>query len=75
MPKLPILKPKHIISALQRADFVIHHQTGSHVRLIHNTMPRRSVTIAIHGKDMPKGTLANVIRQSGLTAEEFLDLL
>jgi predicted RNA binding protein YcfA (HicA-like mRNA interferase family) len=29
MTALPILKPKEVIRALQRAGFYIHHQTGS----------------------------------------------
>jgi len=75
MPKLPILKPKQVVQALKRAGFVVHHKTGSHARLIHCTISERKVTIPIHGKDIPKGTLANIIRQSGLTIDEFLELL
>ena len=75
MPPLPILKPGQIIRALNRAGFLIHHQTGSHARLIHPTIPERKVTIPIHNKDVPKGTLANIIRQSGMTVDEFLNLL
>ena len=75
MPKLPILKPKQISAALQRAGFVVRHQTGSHVRLIHSSISQRSVTVAMHGKDMPKGTLAHIIRQAGFTVEDFLKVL
>ena len=72
MPKLPIAKPKQVIRALQRAGFYIHHQTGSHARLIHKTNSEKRVTVPIHNKDIPKGTLANIIRQTGLTMDEFL---
>ncbi len=75
MPKLPILKPKQVVQALKRAGFVVHHQTGSHARLVHGAISERKVTIPIHDKDIPKGTLANIIRQSRLTIDEFLELL
>ena len=75
MPKLPIVKPKQVIRALRDAGFYLHHQTGSHARLIHSTDPTRRVTVPVHNKDIPRGTLANIIRQAGMTIEEFIDRL
>ena len=72
MAKLPVVKPKEVIRALQHVGFYIHHQTGSHARLIHPTNPTLRVTVPIHNKDLPKGTLANILRQAGLTVDEFL---
>lgn len=72
MAKLPVVKPKEVIRALQKAGFYIHHQTGSHARLLHATDLDRRVTVPIHNKDLPKGTLANILRQAGLTIDEFL---
>jgi len=37
--KLPVLKAKEVVRALQRAGFYIHHQAGSHARLLHRTKP------------------------------------
>ncbi len=48
MAKLPVVKPKKVLKALQRAGFYIRHQTGSHVRLVHQTEPHRRVTIPMH---------------------------
>jgi predicted RNA binding protein YcfA (HicA-like mRNA interferase family) len=31
--------------------------------------------VPVHAADLKRGTLAAVIKQAGLTAEEFLDLL
>lgn len=75
MDSLPVLKPRVVVNALLRGGFYIHHQTGSHVRLIHETRPDLRVTVPIHSKDMPKGTLRRIIRQADLTVEEFLQLL
>lgn len=70
--KLPALKPKVIIRALERNGFYIHHTTGSHYIL---KKEKQRVTIPYHNKDLKPRTLASIITQSGLTVEEFLDLL
>ncbi|NIS39046.1 addiction module toxin, HicA family, partial [Candidatus Saccharibacteria bacterium] len=44
MATLPVVKPKEVIKALQRAGFFIARQSGSHVRLIHQTESSRRVT-------------------------------
>ncbi len=75
MPVLPIIKPTQVIKALKRAGFYIHHQKGSHARLLHKTKPELRVTIPRHRKDIPKGTLANILRQANLTVEEFINYL
>ncbi len=75
MAKLPVAKPKEVVRALQKAGFYVHHQTGSHARLLHATDSTRRVTVPMHNKDLPKATLANIIRQSGLTVDEFLSHL
>jgi len=75
MDSLPVLKPRQVIAALLRSGFYLHHQTGSHARLVHETKSNLRITVPIHSKDMPKGTLRRIIRQAGLTVDEFLKLL
>jgi predicted RNA binding protein YcfA (HicA-like mRNA interferase family) len=70
--KLPALKPKVVIKALERHGFYVHHTTGSHYILKKGSL---RVTIAYHSKDLKPRTLASIIDQAGLTVEEFLDLL
>jgi predicted RNA binding protein YcfA (HicA-like mRNA interferase family) len=75
-PKLPVLKPRQVLAALQRAGFYVHHQTGSHARLLHSTRPELRVTIPIHNKDLPPSFLKRrILKQANLTEEEFLGLL
>ena len=74
MPKLPILKPREVLRVLSKAGFYVHHQTGSHARLFHTARPDR-VTVPIHPGDLPSSVLISIIRQSGMTKEEFLNLL
>lgn len=70
--KLPSLRPKKVIKALERNGFIIHHITGSHHILKKGKL---RVTVPYHNKDLKPGTLASIIKQAGITVEEFLDLL
>lgn len=74
-PKFANLKPREVVRALQRAGYVIHETTGSHVHLKHPLRPGR-ITIPYHGRfDLPKHIVKSIVRQAGLTNEEFFRLL
>lgn len=70
--KLPALKPRQVIKALERNGFYVHHISGSHYILKKDAL---RVTVPYHNKDLKLGTLRSIIAQAGLTVEEFLDLL
>ena len=72
--ELPSLKPGEVISALERAGFTVRRQTGSHV-ILYKPGLRRPLSIPLHAKEMPVGTLHAIIRQANLTVNEFLKLL
>lgn len=72
-PKLPTVNSTQIIRALERADFYIHHQTGSHITLKHPD-GRRTV-VPFHRQDLKKSTLKSILRQTGIDAETLMDLL
>ena len=72
--KLPILSGKEVVKALKKIGYEIDHQTGSHIILRHKNPPHRRLTIPNH-KEIARGTLRAIIRQAGLTREEFLKLL
>ena len=74
MPKLPVVSGNETISALKRGGFVRDRQSGSHVTLRHHER-RRSATIPAGSADLPPGTLRAILRQAGLTVEEFIRLL
>ena len=74
--RLPSVTARDVIRALQNAGFSIVRTTGSHYRLVHDIDPTRQTTVALHkGKDIPRGTLRDIIKQAGLTVDEFIDLL
>ncbi len=65
---------RDVIRKLRRAGFVFDRQAkGSH-EIYYNPKTKRRVTVPNHPGDLPKGTLRAIIKQSGLTIEEFLKL-
>ena len=74
MAKLPVLKSKELIQALERVGFQIVRQRGSHVRLRHPD--GRVVTVPIHaGQDIGRGLLRKILRDTELSVEELTELL
>jgi len=70
MPKLPVLSAKQVIKALERIGFKIVRQSGSHIHLW-NDQRRILVTVPNH-KELAKGTLNGIIKQSKMNRDEFL---
>ncbi|MBR0756849.1 type II toxin-antitoxin system HicA family toxin [Bradyrhizobium jicamae] len=74
--KLPVVNGRRVIQALTKAGFVVNRVTGSHHVLVYPGDPTRTVTVPVHaGRDLKPGTLRSIIRQAGLTVEEFVELL
>ena len=74
MAKLPVLKSRELISALQNAGFSIIRQKGSHARLKYPD--GRVVTVPIHaGQDIGRGLLRKILRDVDITPDELLELL
>jgi predicted RNA binding protein YcfA (HicA-like mRNA interferase family) len=64
-----------VIRALQLMGFLVHHVKGSHYYLKHPDRPMSRVTVPFHRQDLPPGTLRSIIRQAGLSVEEFVAFL
>jgi len=74
MPKLPIISGTEVVKALKKVGYEIDHQTGSHMILRNKNPPYRRLTVPNH-KTIAKGTLLAIIKQAGLTRDEFFELL
>jgi predicted RNA binding protein YcfA (HicA-like mRNA interferase family) len=73
--RLPALRPRQVIRALGRADFFVHHVSGSHYALRHQQRTHLRVTVPYHNRDLRPKTLRSIIRQAGLSVDQFIDLL
>jgi predicted RNA binding protein YcfA (HicA-like mRNA interferase family) len=71
--KLPVVSAAQCVKALGKIGFEVYRQRGSHIVLIRKS-PLAQTTIPNH-KELDRGTLRAIIRQTGLTVDEFVALL
>ncbi len=75
MTKAPSLPYDQVIRALQRDGWVVVRQRGSHVRLQKHTIAETlKLTVPTH-RPIKRSTLAHILKQAKLTAEDFHKLL
>ncbi len=75
MPKLPVVSGKELIAALKKAGFVEVRQKGSHISLQKITPDATYRTVVPQHRELSKGTLLDILHQTGLSREDLLDLL
>jgi len=71
--KLPVVSGAECVKALGKIGFEVFRRRGSHIVLVRKSPPAQT-TIPNH-KELDRGTLRAIIRQTGLTVEEFVALL
>jgi len=68
------VKAERLIKVLGRAGFEPVRQRGSHVILRHGD--GRVIVVPVHeGEEVGRGLLSKILREAGLTREEYLRLL
>ena len=72
MPKLPRISGWEAIRALERLGFAQVRQQGSHV-VLRKELPEGATgcVVPLH-RELAAGTLRGILRQAGVTPEEFL---
>lgn len=73
MSSLPVISESQCIKALQQVGFVIRRRKGSHV-IMQQADPYAMVVVPDH-KTLKRGTLQGIIRDAGLSVDEFIELL
>ena len=72
--KLPAVRAKEVVRALEKAGFTQWRQKGSHLTM-YRAADQRVLTVPMHfSKTVPR-TLRTIIRSAGLGVEEFVRLL
>ena len=74
MSRLPVVSGREAIRAFEKIGYAVDRQKGSHVQLRQIAAPHRRLTVPDH-RTIAKGLLRSLIRDAGLTVEEFRDLL
>lgn len=72
MPPLPRLSGTEATRALERAGFQRVSQRGSHLKF-RSAATGRTVIVPLHC-ELASGTLRSILRQAGLSPEEFAEL-
>ena len=73
MTKLPVDSGKQCVKALAKAGFLFKRQEGSHM-VLRREDPFCQVTVPDH-KDLDRGTLRGILKQAGISPEEFQRIL
>lgn len=73
MTKFPRISGRDCIAALSRAGFNVRRQESSHIVLRRND-PFAQLVVPDH-KELDRGTLRAILRQAGISIEQFIDLL
>jgi predicted RNA binding protein YcfA (HicA-like mRNA interferase family) len=75
MTRLPSLTARDVIKKLKKVGFVFDRQAKGIHEIWYNPITKRRTTIPNHpGIDIPKGTLKAIIKETGLSVEEFINL-
>lgn len=73
-PRLPSVSPRKAVRALERCGWELDRVKGSHHVFRHPDHANR-VVVPMHARDLAKGTLNQIVDASGVSRDEFLDLL
>ena len=70
-PSLPHISGAEAIRALEKLGFAVARQKGSHVVLRRGSV---GCVVPLH-RELKVGTLSGVLKQAGITADEFVQAL
>lgn len=73
MNKLPRISGRECVNALGKVGFILKRQEGSHM-ILRRSSPFAQTVVPDHD-ELDRGTLRAIIRQAGLTVDEFINLL
>lgn len=74
MTRLPVVSGSEAVKAFCRIGYEIDRRRSSHIILRKVLPPHRRLVIPDH-REISKGTLRALIREAGLTVEEFISLI
>ncbi len=73
MSKLPRVSGAQTVAALKKLGFYVRRQHGSHI-IMRRDAPFAQTVVPAHA-ELDRGALRAIIRQAGITVEQFADLL
>ena len=73
MGRLAGFRYREIVKRLKKLGFEFDRQAAGSHEIWYNASTHRYTTVPNHPGDMPEGTLRAILKQTGITADEFLD--
>ncbi|MBN2031408.1 type II toxin-antitoxin system HicA family toxin [bacterium] len=73
MSTLPRISGRDCVKALEKVGFYIRRQQGSHI-ILRRDEPFAQLVVPDH-QELDRGTLRAIIRQAGLSVEQFNELV
>jgi len=73
MTDLPRISGREAVAALERAGFIFKRQHGSHM-VLRRERPFAQIVVPDH-KELDRGTLRSIIREAGLSVEQFTKMI
>ena len=74
MSRLPVVRSRDCVRALERLGFRLRRQTGSHAILRRDDSPRWTVVVPMHPELRP-GTLRSILKQAHIRIDDLLDAM
>lgn len=72
--KLPVLSGTDVVKLLSKAGFSFLSQEGSHVILLNEVGGKKLKPVVPMHKEIFAGTLVSIIKQAGMSRNEFMEL-
>ena len=73
MSSLPQISGRECVRVLLKAGFIIRRQQGSHI-ILRRSNPFAQLVVPDH-RELDRGTLRAIIRQAGISVEQFKKLI
>ena len=74
MSNVPSLIPNQLEKIIIKKGYKLQRTKGSH-KIYYNLELKKRIVIPFHKKDLPKGTMLEILRQAGIKKDEINDLL
>ena len=72
MGRLGGFKYRQIVKRLKKHGFIFHRQAAGSHEIWYSTTSNLHTTIPNHSGDMPEGTLRAILKQAGISTDDFL---
>lgn len=67
---MPSITPKKLLKFLEKREFYVSRQSGSHMILRHPKDKSKRITIPLHNNDLKPGTLSSILKQAGIDRKD-----